>query len=261
VSSNYSQRLAQLNTKTSENWWPFTFGYPLARRVVAITGDWNWVTPNGMTLVSTLALMVGSVLLMLRDGRADWAALALLQVHVVLDCADGTLARYRSESTALGAFLDKAGDQAGFLILGGAAGYRAFYENGIGGGEPWIIVVGAVGAGFYVAVCYIYWVAAFFELQAATKEENRTAVPGKEEHESEAQGIGKRVSEYILGQWRVLHFNAPDFPMWVPVLIIVGHPDYAVLAIAITQGLTLIKKIIQRARAMAALDRASGASS
>ena len=258
MASRYSERLEQLNTKTSENWWPFAFGYPLARRFVAITGDWRWITPNGMTIFSTLCLMVGAVLLMLRDGRADWAALALLQTHVVLDCADGTLARYRGESTALGAFLDKAGDQAGFLLLGGAAGYRAFYEDGIGSGEPWIVVVGAVGAGCYVAVCYIYWVAAFFELEAATKQEHRTAVPGKEEHESEAQSLGKRISEYVLGQWRVLHFNAPDFPMWVPVLILVGHPDYGVLAIAVSQGATLIKKIIQRAKAMAALDRASG---
>lgn len=260
MASRYSERLAKLNTKTSENWWPFSFGYPLARRFVAITGDWSWITPNNTTVVSTFALMLGSFLLMLRDGRADWIALGLLQMHVVLDCADGTLARYRGESTALGAFLDKAGDQAGFLMLGGAAGYRAFYEDGIGSGEPWIVVVGAVGAGCYVAVCYIYWVAAFFELEAATKKEDRTAVPGKEEHESEAAGLGKRISEYFLGQWRILHFNAPDFPMWVPVLIILGHPDYVVLAIAITQGLTLIKKILQRARAMDALDKASGAS-
>ncbi len=256
MASSYKARLAQLHTKTSENWWPFSFGYPLARRLVALTGDWSWITPNGMTLVSTLALMLGSILLMLRDGRADWAALILLQTHVILDCADGTLARYRGESTALGAFLDKAGDQAGFLLLGGAAGYRAFYEDGIGSGEPWIVVVGAVGAGFYVAVCYIYWVAAFFELQAGTKQQDRSAVPGKEEHDSEEQGFGKRLSEYILGQWRVFYFNAPDFPMWVPVLILIGYPDYGVLAIATTQGLTLIKKIIQRSKAMAALDRA-----
>ncbi len=260
MASSYSTRLAKLNTKTSENWWPFSFGYPLARRFVAITGDWRWITPNNTTIVSTIALMVGSFLLMLRDVRADWIALGLLQAHVILDCADGTLARYRGESTALGAFLDKAGDQAGFLMLGGAAGYRAFYEDGIGSGEPWIIVVGAVGAGCYVAVCYIYWVAAFFELQAEKNKAERTVVPGKEEHESEAAGFGKRVSDYVLGQWRILHFNAPDFPMWVTVLVLVGHSDYGVLAIAVSQGATLIKKIIQRGMAMDALDKASGAS-
>ena len=251
----YSERLSQLHTKTSENWWPFAFGYPLARRFVAITGDWKWITPNGMTIVSTLCLFAGALLLMLRHGWADWTALALLQSHVVLDCADGTLARYRRESTKLGAFLDKAGDQAGFLLLGGATGYRAFYEDGIGSGQPWIVLVGAVGAGCYVAVCYIYWVAAFFELEAAAKQEDRTAVPGKEEHQSEPPGFGKRVSEYFLGQWRVVVFNAPDFPLWVPVLVLLGYPGYGAIAIAITQGLTLAKKIVQRSLAMAALDK------
>jgi len=208
-----------------------------------------------MTLVSTAALLAGALLLMLGGGHFDWAALALLQVHVVLDCADGTLARYRKESTALGAFLDKAGDQVGFLLLGAAAGYRAFYAEGIGAGEPWIVVVGAVGAGFYVAVCYIYWVAAYFELQREVADASRTAMPGKEEHESSQPTLAKRISEYFVGQWRLLHFNAPDFPLWVPVLILAHHADYAALAIAISQGLTLLRKIIERSMAMAALDR------
>lgn len=256
MAGSYAERLGKLHTKTSENWWPFTFGYPLARRFVALTGDVRWITPNGLTAVSTLCLMLGAILLMLRDGSADIAALILLQIHVVLDCADGTLARYRGESTALGAFLDKAGDQAGFLLLGASAGFRAFYEDGIGSGEPWIVVAGAVGAGCYVAVCYIYWVAAYFELDARSAKEKRSVVPGKEEHASEASSVAKRLGELIIGQWRIVHFNAPDFPMWVPVLIIIGYPDIGVLAILITQGATLVRKIIERSMAMAALDRA-----
>ncbi len=256
MAGSYTERLSKLHTKTSENWWPFSFGYPLARRFVAIVGDIRWITPNGLTGVSTLCLMLGAVLLMLRDARADWAALAILQVHVVLDCADGTLARYRGESTALGAFLDKAGDQAGFLLLGASAGYRAFYEDGIGSGQPWIVVAGAVGAGCYVAVCYIYWVAAYFELEARSDKTERSVVPGKEEHASEQQGLFHRLSQLVLGQWRIVHFNAPDFPMWVPVLIIVGYPDIGALAILVTQGATLARKIIERGMAMAALDRA-----
>ena len=93
--------------------------------------------------------------------------------------------------------------------------------DGIGAGEPWIVVAGAVGAGCYVAVCYIYWVAAFFELDARKSKEQRSVVPGKEEHESDAKSFPRRFSELFLGQWRFIHFNAPDFPMWVPVLIIV----------------------------------------
>ncbi len=261
MANSYKERLSQLHNKTSENWWPYSFGYPVARRFVAITGDWKWVTPNAITAIGSLCLLIGALLLMVRDNRADIAAIIILQIHVVLDCADGTLARYRNESTALGAFLDKAGDQSGFLVLGGAAGYRAFYEGGIGLGEPWIVVAGGVGAGCYVAVCYLYWVASYFELEARTSVEERTALPGKEEHESTFPPFGTRLKEYLLGQWRLVHFNAPDFPMWIPVLIIWGRPDIAVLAVLITQGATLLRKLVERSMAMAKLDRAKRSAS
>jgi len=252
---SYAQRLASVRTKTCDDWWSFTFGYPMAWRVVAVIGDIRWITPNLLTVVSAVAFLAGAALLIPGVLWADIAALVVLQMHLVIDCSDGTLARYRKCSTSFGSFLDKAGDQIGFLFLGSVAGYRAFCGDDIGAGDPWIAIAGAAGAGCYIAVCYFYWVVAFHEMEAGARKP--TVVIVWEEHAPELPGLGQRIGELIKGQWKFFHFSARDFPLWVPVLTLLGRPDIAALAILITQGATAIRKIVERGVAMAALDRKS----
>lgn len=250
--SSYSSRLSKVRTKTAPDWVSVMFGYPIAWRLIALVGDVRWITPNLITSINIIAALCGSFLLLLQDFRADVAATLLFFIHIVFDCADGTLARYRNRSSALGAFMDKIGDGAAFLAMTTIVGYRAFVSDGWFEGEPAIVVAGAVAGGLYLIVCYVYWVAAFYELK---NQNQRTIVPGSNEHEPYNPTWGERAKELLYAQHKLVMFDAADFVMWIPLFVFLGQPGVAALLALVTQGITVAKVLITRGRAMAYLDR------
>lgn len=241
-----------MRTKTAPDWVSVMFGYPIAWRFVALIGEVRWITPNMLTALNTLAALVASGLLLLQNFTANIIAAGLFLLHIVLDCADGTLARYRNRSSALGAFMDKIGDGFAFLAMCTVVGYLAFVGPGSFEGDAWIIVVGAVAGALYLVVCYVYWVAAFYELK---NENQRTIVPGSNEHDAYNPTFGDRVGEILRAQYKLLVFDPADFVMWIPLFVFVGEPGYAAILALVTQGATVIKVLITRGRAMAYLDK------
>lgn len=227
-------------------------GYPIAWRLIALLGDVAWITPNLLTSISIIAALGGSALFLVGDTSYNIAATLLFSIHIVLDCADGTLARYRNKSSALGAFMDKIGDGFAFLSMCTVAGYLAYSGGGRFTGEPLIIVAGAIGGALYLVVCYVYWVAAFYELKAA---DQRTIVPGSNEHDAYNPTLGERAVEILRAQHKLLVFDAADFVMWIPLFVFLGEPGYAAILALATQGATVAKVLFTRGRAMAHLDR------
>ena len=72
-------------------------------------------SPNVVTLLSLVAGLAGAALLLLPG--AQFAALGLLFLAMVLDDGDGQLARYQGRSSRLGSFLDKSVDVVRFGLL------------------------------------------------------------------------------------------------------------------------------------------------
>ena len=251
----YRERLAHITTTITNEWWGFTIGYPIARRLVGLLGDVRAITPNRVSIVSVLCAVTGAGMLLLHTTAGDIACAVFLQLHLILDCVDGTLARYRKTMSLLGSFLDKIGDLIGFVCVGCAVGYRAYHADGLGSGEPWIVAAGGLGAGCYGVVCYMYWLVAYHELE---KTGPRTIDNIGRTTQHARTGIANRLLFQLKGQWRILQFNALDFTLWVPLLVLLGRSDVAVLMVLITQATTMAKKLIQRGQAMAALDRAVG---
>ena len=104
---SFSQRYRAMRSRWNEDWWSIVFAGPIGNVLNASIADVSWITPNGLTLLGFALRLIACVLVV--DGF-HLAAIVTLQSSVVLDCMDGSLARYRGASSPLGAFLDKLTD-------------------------------------------------------------------------------------------------------------------------------------------------------
>lgn len=75
------------------------------------------VTPNMMTVLSTLIGLAGAALFLLPGGRAPVAGALLFWLHSVLDGCDGELARVRFQESDFGSDLDFWGDNLVHLAV------------------------------------------------------------------------------------------------------------------------------------------------
>lgn len=103
-------------------WLHRPLGYLLARAALPTR-----ITPNGITLLSTLCGVAGGVLLFLDFPWRAQCAAACIFLSAVLDCADGQLARMRGVSSLLGRMLDGVADFA--VIVGVGLGSTWVFWN------------------------------------------------------------------------------------------------------------------------------------
>ena len=248
----YRERLNKVRTKTDAAWLSRTIGYPIGWRLVALIGDIPWITPNLLTIIGLISVIAAAILFCFQDITLNIIATVLLFLHLIMDCADGTLARYRHSSSNLGAFLDKVGDAIGFSALATAAGIRAYFEAGPFHNSPWIVAVGALGGTFFVIVCYMYWVVAYAELKNNIK--NNTVKPEGLEHPPKAMSLKDELIFILKAQPLIISFNEGDFTLWMPLLVFLGRSDILAWLFFVTQGATVLKMLYVRGRAMVALD-------
>jgi phosphatidylglycerophosphate synthase len=164
-------RLEQLQSAAAELTRRLTYqplgrywAFPLARGLA----EWlcpTRVRPNALTL-STGVLMLAAAGIAARGG-AGWmssvSVAGLLATGLVLDTADGRLARLQGTSSALGRWLDQVLDELADLALHGAIAWATFARTGQ---AAWL----ALGM-FYVSGKYLFMV------QSLAGDELETSVP------------------------------------------------------------------------------------
>lgn len=85
------------------------------------------VSPNMMTVVSSLIGIAGATFFLRRGWGADVAAALLIWLHSVLDGCDGELARIRFQESKIGGILDFWGDNLVHVALFGCLGW-GYYQ-------------------------------------------------------------------------------------------------------------------------------------
>ncbi len=105
---------------------------PLAAVVVAAL-EHTAVTPNQLTLLN-LAVFVGAAGLFVGAPSlaGGVAAVAVLELSYLFDCADGMLARLRKTASPTGHLFDFFTDEAKAVLLAAAMGVRLFRTGGLG---------------------------------------------------------------------------------------------------------------------------------
>lgn len=247
----FGARLRLLRNKRYEDWWHIVFGGPLGVFIAALVADVRWITPNRVTLVGFVMRIAGAVMLVVREPWADWTALGLLQLSLVLDITDGSLARYRKQPSALGAFLDKITDGASLATLGFLLGYRAWLD----GHGIFYVLAGAFIGTAYLLRCYMYWVVAYLERERAAQ----ASVVATTVRPFGELSFGERLRYYAAQSWRIVMFGEGDVYFWVGLGIVLGRIDEALLLVAATMAVWTVLLAGRRVSSVLRLDRAAAA--
>ncbi len=234
----------RLFDKKGSDWWSIVFGYPIGRFLVLLLPRGRWVTPTLITLLGFATRLVGSAALLFEGRPALVVAVVFLQATTVLDCMDGTLARSRKLSSLTGAFMDKVFDGIGLFVLCAAIGVRAFEETG----ELWLLPVACSAGAAYLAVCYAYWVARSMGALPASPAASFT-------DEREAPTWSEIAAEWAKGWVEIVRFNEADLYLWICLLAALDAWLPLVLLLALTQGITLLKKVLQHTLNLRRMDR------
>jgi phosphatidylglycerophosphate synthase len=83
------------------------------------------LTPNAVTSLMIVSGLAAALVLTLPGVLPAVAAVALIQVQILLDCSDGELARWQSRTSPLGVYLDRLGHYLTETALPIALGIRA----------------------------------------------------------------------------------------------------------------------------------------
>src|SRR5512134_1839915 len=102
------ERLQRIRNFQSEDWYPALVIRPLTIGIMLVIADWKFLTPNRVTTIANI-FKLGAAWAILDRSLWIWAAV-LLQLGLIFDHLDGTIARYRRAFTKLGSFYDKVSD-------------------------------------------------------------------------------------------------------------------------------------------------------
>lgn len=228
----FAQRYRAMRTRWNSEWWSIMLGGPVGNLLNACIADVAWITPNRLTWLSFLCKLAAAPLLLLGTRSADLAVIALFQAHTVLDCMDGSLARYRKRPSAMGAFLDKTTDMVGLLAIMAALGWRTAEETG----DLRALLVAMLIAGSTLLRFYVYWVVMHLEREA------KVAAPtvGDRRFDYSTMTTGQRARLYLRSMSKIVFFSEADFYFWFSLGLFLGWNREMIFFIGATNAVWLV---------------------
>ena len=194
------------------------WAFPLAKRLAERLRPTS-IRPNALTL-ATAALMLSAAGLT-GAGANGWIERFLvalcLSLSLVLDTADGRLARLQGTSSALGRWLDQVLDELADLALHAAIAWAAFLRDG----RPIWLALGIL----YASGKYLFLIQSLLgnELERVWSE---TAAPAESPDRGPGRGGGSSVVERLAGVVRIIGHADVRWHLWI-VLALVGRLDLA----------------------------------
>ena len=250
------ERLQRIRNFQSSEWYAALIVRPLTILVMLVIADWRWVTPNRLTTAANLCKLGGAALIL--DERYWIWACVLLQLGVLFDHLDGTIARYRRTFTRLGSFYDKVSDMITWVLIMMAAAWMVYRESG----EAYYLVLAAFSAMALSTCGYMKWL-----VQAETER-----VRWLEARPDPAAAVARRTGPIAIApppvrtrrQWllwfatmvsRVWRFEEVDLWFWLGLALVTDHLDWCIWAMAISQTINMAVMIVIRTRDIVRADR------
>lgn len=248
VKRSFAERYRMMRTRWNEDWWSIAFGGPVANVLTALIADISWITPNALTWLSFLCKLVAAPLLLAGTWSADVAAVVMFQLHTVLDCMDGTLARYRKRPSVMGGFLDKVTDMIGLVAIMSALGWRGYTDSG----DARVLLVALLIAASVLFRSYVFWVVAHFE------REHRVEKPsvGDRRPDFSTLTLRERTLKYLKSQWKVIQLTEADLYFWLSLGIVFHAIPTSIYLVGIASGIWLVVITGRRYLTIVQLDRA-----
>jgi len=249
-------RLHRIRNWQSSEFYARLVMRPLTIAVLWFAGDWRWLTPNRVTTMANAAKLYGATLLVLDHRTHGVAAAIWLQIGLLLDHLDGTLARYRGTTTTLGAFYDKVSDAVTWLAITGAVGWAAYGDNG----DARLPLAAVASAYSLLVLGYMKWIVAaeqkkldWLEARLQPPQRRLVAVHDGPPSRTPRQWVGWFVSSLL----RVVMFEEVDLFFWIGLGIVIDRLDLLCWLLVVSQAIQLIIMVTKRALQARALDRAA----
>lgn len=249
------ERLQRIRNFQSQDWYPALVIRPLTIGIMLIIADWQFLTPNRLTTIATLVKLAGAYLILDRD---HWiAAVVLLQLGIIFDHLDGTMARYRRTFTKLGSYYDKVSDILTWCIIVMVLGWQAYLQSG----KAMYIMFAAASVialnirGYMKWLCQaeterIRWFEAKNDPSLVDKRTAPIVIKPPPERTAKDWGIwfGKRVL-------MIFAFEEMDLWFWLGLGMLIDRIDLVLWLMMLTQVPLMLVMVFVRAVWMARADR------
>lgn len=252
-------RLRRIRNWQSHEWYAALVVRPIAILVMLVIADWRWVTPNRLTTLANVSKLLAAAAIFADEPRWIWPAAILLQLGLLFDHLDGTLARYRRSFTDFGGYYDKVSDAfTWFLILMAAGWVEARHAGG-----PLPIVLASIAAYALLTLGYMKWVAeesrarfAWFDAREdpAGAVARRTAPPP--DHTPPERTPGEWVRWFLARLAQLPRFEEVDQFFWLGLALVLGKVSWFLWACAITQPIGVAIMFVRRGLTLARQDTA-----
>ena len=253
------ERLRRIRNFQSEDWYPALFIRPISIGIMLVIADWKFITANRLTTLANICKLASAwFILRGRSSGEIVTAVVLLQLGLIFDHLDGTMARYRRTFTKLGSYYDKVSDLLTWCVISAAIGWRAYGATG----EAYYILLALASAYALGSMGYMKW------LVSAESERLRWL----EAREDPPAAIARRTApiqiapppERTRADWmrwfvrmapRFLKFEETDLYFWVAVGLFIHREDLLVWLLFASQIGVLAAMLVKRTREIAGVDR------
>jgi phosphatidylglycerophosphate synthase len=225
----FKEKWMKLRNYQSDDFWAMVFARPLTILFLLPIIDFKWVTPNRLTVLSVLSKLAGAYCLFFEHSyTGSIMAAVLLNLGLIIDNMDGTVARYRNCGTKFGFYFDKATDAVTLVLLFWGMGYRGLVNTG--SLIDFIIPVLAVTGAFIAS--YSKWVSerVMMDMKISEKFHNGELLSWAESMEKGFKWTPppqRTVTDWIkwLGKafFSILFFNEVDIFFWAGLALLTGQ--------------------------------------
>lgn len=210
-------------TKTKDDeWWSSFVTAPLAIIVNYFVVDYEWLTPNLITLFSFIVAIAASVLIVMGGSINFIIAAVLIHFSHILDCMDGQMARYRNTSSRSGSYFDKVTDLIQVIIWFGVIGYAEYLQTD----STVPVFLAFVGVSFYTLRGYAKYVTIYTEMTddkdylIKKNQELSHKKSAKKESAGLAYGISANIVWFIKEQRKIVSFDEGVFIFMLSIALI-----------------------------------------
>ena len=250
------ERLQRIRNFQSTEWYAALIMRPLTIAVMLVIADWRVVTPNRLTTLANLCKLAAAAMI-LRPSLWVWAAV-LLQLGVLFDHLDGTIARYRRTFTRLGSFYDKVSDMVTWTVIMMATGWQVYTA----GGEAYYLVLAGCSSMALGIAGYMKWLVhaetervRWFEarLDPVAAVAQRTAPIKVSPPPARTRGDWIRWFFTMLS--RVWRFEEVDLWFWLGLALVVDRLAWVLWLFFVSQVANMVVMMIIRTREIVRADR------
>jgi phosphatidylglycerophosphate synthase len=254
-------RLTRIRNWQSSEFYARLVMRPLTILVMLVVADWRWLTPNLVTTLGNLAKLAGAALILVDHREHAVAAALAIQLGVLLDHLDGTIARYRDCGTMMGAFYDKVSDAVTWLAITGAIGWASYLDTG----DARLPLAAVAGAYALLVLGYMKWIVVAEQKKADWLEVMRMRDRARRARlaEIEAAPVSHVPPSRTARQWalwlgssvaRLFKFEEVDLFFWIGLGLVLGELSLLCLLLVVSQIVQLVIMLVKRALQARALD-------